>query len=177
MRATIPCRIFDLLALPAELRVKIYQYVIHDMVDSWNPLITDSHRSLAFSCKQLYLEAEFEWCKSLDNLLGSRTQNSLLQHVPITTFKQGLHLQFFRSRLFGDDQPSSFSERLRRYLKTDRVLRHRIHDFGSFPFRSDSDLPAHDGTLRGLKSPNFLHLERFRSSVEICSDATAKFNY
>lgn len=169
---------FDLLALLVELRVKIYQYVVHDLFDSWNALTTESHLSLALSCKQLYFEAESEWCKALDKIIGARKQNSLLQHVPITTFKQGVHLQFFRSCLFGDGQPSSFYERLRRRLKTDRVLRRLIHEFGSFTIRSDPDLLDHDGTLRGLlKSPHFLHLEKFRSSVEIYSDATTKFNY
>jgi hypothetical protein len=50
----------DLLALPAELRVKVYQYVVHDVFGFWNPLTTESHRSLALSYKQLYLEIESE---------------------------------------------------------------------------------------------------------------------
>lgn len=139
MRATIHSKMFDLLAVPAELRIKIYRYVVHNLCNFWNPLTASGQQGLALYCKQLHFEVESEWCKALHRLVSTGTHKTLLQHAPITAFKQGLHIQLFHPYPIRADRLEN--KPVPRNARTRRALRRLIKSFGTIAIRSNSDSP------------------------------------
>jgi hypothetical protein len=176
---------FNFLPLPAELRTNYHVYVVHDLFESQNIrdvfgsqkiLPTKSYRGLALSGKQLYSEVESEWWRAMDKVLGHHIESTLLQNVPVSPFKQGLHLEFFRPYLL--ELSKFFHERLVLQTNTYRALPGLIKSFGPLTFRSDPNPPAQDGTLYGLfRLKSFVHLRNLILRVRYHGDIGTTFDY